>query len=80
MPSKPMAVKNLFTRCMMKTIEATQMENMELLLEIVNLKTKLHEIYKQVGPSSSEYINLSIKLNSLMHNYFEEKTETLVRI
>ncbi|WP_144550270.1 hypothetical protein [Bacillus sp. X1(2014)] len=80
MPSKPMAVKNNFTRCMMKTIERTQMENMELLKEIIYLKTTLSEIYKQDGPSSSEYINLSIKLNSLMHKYFEEKTESLVNI
>lgn len=73
-----MAVKNNFTRCMMKTIELTQMENVELLKEIVHLKTTLSEIYKQDGPSSSEYINLSIKLNSLMHKYFEEKTESFV--
>jgi hypothetical protein len=79
MPSKPKAVKNNFTRCMMKTMEAAQMENMELLLEIVNLKTNLSDIYKQDGPNSSEYINLSIKLHSLMHQYFEEKTATLVR-
>lgn len=62
---------------MMKTIE---MENMELLQEIVALKTKLQSIYKQVGPSSSEYITLSIKLNLLMNKYFEEKAEELVSI
>ncbi|MBV7504320.1 Spo0E family sporulation regulatory protein-aspartic acid phosphatase [Bacillus sp. sid0103] len=61
----------------MKTIE---MENMELLQEIVALKTKLQSIYKQVGPSSSEYITLSIKLNLLMNKYFEEKAEELVSI
>jgi hypothetical protein len=64
----------------MKTIESAEIENTELLLEIVNLKTKLSEIYKQIGPCSSEYITLSIKLNLLMNNYFEEKTENLVRI
>ncbi|MEH7306817.1 Spo0E family sporulation regulatory protein-aspartic acid phosphatase [Neobacillus drentensis] len=61
----------------MKTVE---MENMELLQEIVALKTKLQSIYKQVGPSSSEYITLSIKLNLLMNKYFEEKAEELVSI
>ena len=62
----------------MKTIESTHIENMELLLEIINLKTTLSEIYKQSGPSSSEYINLSIKHYSLMNKYFEEKAENLV--
>ena len=61
----------------MKTIELTQMENVELLKEIVHLKTTLNEIYKQDGPSSSEYINLSIKLNTLMHKYFEERTDSI---
>jgi len=64
----------------MKTMERTQKENMELLKEIVQLKTTLSEICKQDGPSSSEYINLSIKLNTLMHKYFEEKAEILVSI
>ncbi|MEH7076469.1 hypothetical protein V7121_07275 [Neobacillus drentensis] len=62
----------------MKTYESVQSENMELLLEIVTLKTKLSDIYKQIGPSSSEYITLSIKLQSLMHQYFDEKTADLL--
>lgn len=64
----------------MEAIESAQIENMELLMEIVNLKTKLSEIYNQIGPSSSEYVTLSIKLNLLMNKYFEEKTQNLVRI
>lgn len=64
---------------MMEAIESTHIENMELFMEIVNLKTKLSEIYKQIGPSSSEYVTLSIRLNLLMNKYFEEKTENLVR-
>ena len=62
----------------MKTFEPVQSENMELLLEIVTLRTKLNHIYKQIGPSSSEYITLSIKLNSLMHKYFDQKTADLL--
>jgi Spo0E like sporulation regulatory protein len=65
---------------MMEAIESAHIENMELLMEIVNLKTKLSEIYNRIGPSSSEYVTLSIKLNLLMNKYFEEKTENLVRI
>ncbi|MEH7504651.1 Spo0E family sporulation regulatory protein-aspartic acid phosphatase [Neobacillus drentensis] len=64
----------------MEAIESAHIENMELLMEIVNLKTKLSKIYKQIGPSSSEYVTLSIKLNLLMNKYFEEKTKNLVRI
>jgi hypothetical protein len=63
---------------MMEAIESAQNENMELLQEIVTLKTKLSEIYNQIGPSSSEYITLSIRLNLLMNKYFEEKTVTLM--
>jgi hypothetical protein len=65
---------------MMKAIECTETENKELLMEIVTLKTKLSEIYKQIGPSSSEYITLSIKLNLLMNKYFEEKAEYLISV
>lgn len=62
----------------MKTIEPAHIENMELLMEIVTIKTKLSKIYNQIGPSSSEYITLSIKLNLLMNKYFEEKAEDLI--
>jgi hypothetical protein len=62
----------------MKTSESFHIENKDLLLDIVNLKTKLSDIYKQIGPNSSEYITLSIKLNLLMNKYFEEKAENLM--
>jgi hypothetical protein len=62
----------------MKTNESAHIENMELLMEIVNIKTKLSEIYNHIGPNSSEYITLSIKLNLLMNKYFEEKAEDLI--
>lgn len=48
-------------------------ENMKLLKEIYNLKTKLNDMYTQSGPNSSEYINLSIKLNVLEKKYMEEQ-------
>jgi hypothetical protein len=62
----------------MKTSESFHIENKDLLLDIVNRKTKLSDIYKQIGPNSSEYITLSIKLNLLMNKYFEEKAENLM--
>ena len=48
-------------------------ENMKLLKEIYNLKMKLNDMYIQSGPNSSDYINLSIKLNVLEKKYMEEK-------
>jgi hypothetical protein len=70
-------VKNYFTRCMMKS---TATENTNLLEEIINLKMKMSELYNQTGPSSSEYIMISIKLTKLMNEYFEEKIENLVMV
>jgi hypothetical protein len=63
---------------MMKAIEFLDTENMELLMEIVNLKAKLSGIYNQTGPNSSEYITLSIRLNLLMNKYFEEKAGNII--
>lgn len=48
-------------------------ENVKLLKEIYNLKMKLNDMYIQSGPNSSDYINLSIKLNVLEKKYMEEK-------
>ncbi len=63
---------------MMKAIEFSDTENMELLMEIVNLKAKLRGMYTQTGPNSSKYITLSIKLNLLMNKYFEEKAGNII--
>ncbi|MDR7239544.1 hypothetical protein [Neobacillus drentensis] len=63
----------------MKAIEFSDTENMELLMEIVNLKAKLRGMYNQTGPNSSIYITLSIKLNLLMNKYFEEKAGNIIR-
>lgn len=65
---------------MMKTSEAVKLENMELLMEIVNLRAKISELYKQSGPNTSEYITLSIELNLLVKEYFEEKTAQLMTV
>lgn len=65
---------------MMKTSEAVKVENMELLMEIVNLRAKINELYNQSGPNTSEYITLSIKLNLLVKDYFEEKTAQLITV
>jgi hypothetical protein len=64
----------------MKTSEAVKVENMELLMEIVNLREKINELYNQSGPNTSEYITLSIQLNLLVKDYFEEKTAQLISV
>ncbi|WP_374935271.1 aspartyl-phosphate phosphatase Spo0E family protein [Neobacillus driksii] len=66
------------TRCMMKTNKSTQIENKKLLMDIVELKIKLSELFTQSGPNTSEYISLSIKLDCLMNEYFNEKIEQLI--
>lgn len=48
-------------------------ENIKLLKEIYTLKVKLNDLYVQNGPNSSDYIDLSIKLNLLEKKYMEEK-------
>jgi len=42
-------------------------------MEIFDLKVNLEELYEKKGPVTSDYISLSIKLNYLMKEYFEEK-------
>jgi hypothetical protein len=58
---------------MMEAKNRVHGENMKLLKEIYNLKMKLNDMYIQNGPNSSDYINLSIKLNVLEKKYMEEK-------
>jgi hypothetical protein len=62
---------------MMKVDESIQLENMKLLKEICNLKTKMGELYHQKGPCCPDYISLSLKLNSVIHQYLEEKIVNL---
>jgi hypothetical protein len=60
---------------MMKANESVQFENMNLLMEILDLKTSKSKLYNQKGPGSSDYIMLSIKLDLLINEYLEEKME-----
>jgi hypothetical protein len=59
-------------------MKATESENMKLLMDILNLKSKKSELYQQTGPSSSDYISLSIKLDLLVNSYLEEKLVDLI--
>lgn len=65
---------------MMEENEHVQSENMRLLMEIFKLKVHLEEIYNQKGPDTPEYITLSIKLNLLTKEYFEEKMLSLIDV
>ncbi|KGM45995.1 Spo0E family sporulation regulatory protein-aspartic acid phosphatase [Neobacillus niacini] len=62
----------------MKTNKSIKVENQKLLMDIVELKIKLSELFNQTGPNTSEYISLSIKLDFLMNEYFDEKIEQLI--
>jgi hypothetical protein len=61
----------------MKTNKSSQIET-KLLMDIVELKIKQSELFNQSGPNTSEYISLSIKLDCLMNEYFNEKIEQLI--
>lgn len=58
---------------MLKEKVQVQSENLGLLMEIFDLKVNLEELYEKKGPVTSDYISLSIKLDYLMKEYFEEK-------
>ena len=62
---------------MMKINGSFQIENTKLLMDIVELKIKLSKLFNQTGPNTSEYVSLSIKLDCLMNEYFNEKIEQL---
>jgi hypothetical protein len=62
---------------MMEAKDHVQVENISLLKEIMNLRTNLSELYSQTGPSSPDYISLSIKLDLLINKYFDEKISSL---
>lgn len=62
----------------MKINESVPMENVDLLMEIAHLKTKISELYHRKGPSSSDYISLSIELNLLINEYIDEKIVHLI--
>lgn len=60
-------------QCMNLEKEPLLSEDISLLMEILELKKQLRELYRQSGPGSSDYISLSLKLDLLIHEYFEEK-------
>ncbi len=62
---------------MMKSDKLVQTENTKLLMDIVDMKIKLTHLYNQSGPNTSEYVMLSIQLDKLMNEYFEEKVAML---
>jgi hypothetical protein len=62
----------------MKGNKLAPLDNMNLLMEIAKLKTKIGELYSENGPSSSDYISLSIKLDLLIKEYIEEKIVQLI--
>jgi hypothetical protein len=66
--------KGFLARCIMKGIEHNQSENIELLMEIIQLRKNLDELYHEKGPACSDYISLSIELKLLTTEYFEEKS------
>ena len=57
-----------------------QTENVKLLMEILNHKIKLRDMYRQTGPGNSEYITLSLKLDLLVKEYIEERLLLLISI
>ncbi|MEH7253583.1 hypothetical protein V7111_15770 [Neobacillus niacini] len=61
----------------MKANKRLQSEDTSLLKDIVDLKIKLSELYNQTGPTTSEYVSLSIQLSKRMNEYFDEKVAQL---
>jgi hypothetical protein len=62
----------------MKANKSDEIENTKLLMDIVNLKIQLRELYNQKGPNTSEYVSVKINLDILMNEYFEQKITQLV--
>jgi hypothetical protein len=57
----------------MKTNGTVPLENVNLLMEIAHLKSKVIELYNKNGPGNPDYISLSIKLNLLINEYIDER-------
>ncbi|MDM5330098.1 aspartyl-phosphate phosphatase Spo0E family protein [Neobacillus sp. CF12] len=62
----------------MRTDRFIETENSKLLMDIVELRVKLSNLYNSTGPNTSEYVSLSIKLDCLMNEYFDEKLAQIV--
>jgi hypothetical protein len=48
-----------------------------LLREIMNLRKQLSELYNHTGPTSPDYIRLSLRLNVLIHEYIERRAKQI---
>lgn len=56
-------------------------EKIKLLMQqIFNLRIDLSKVFIQKGPASSEYRELSVKLESLLKAYYEEQLLKLIAI
>lgn len=49
------------------------------LIEIYMLRNRLEELYKQSGPTSSTYIDLSIQLKVIENNFIEEQINRMFK-
>lgn len=56
-----------------------EVENMELLGEIIQLKKEMDKLYRQSGPNSSGYLDVSLRLNLLKTKYIDEIIENLAK-
>ncbi|WP_449621063.1 hypothetical protein [Robertmurraya sp. Marseille-Q9965] len=56
-----------------------EVENMELLGEIIQLKKEMDILYRQSGPNSSGYLDVSLRLNLLKTKYIDEIIENLAK-
>jgi hypothetical protein len=61
----------------MRVDELNQFENVMLLNELCHLKMKMKELYHQKGPCCPDYISHSLKFNSLVNQYLDEKIMNL---
>ena len=77
-PALPKPNQKKYKRCMMRTNRFIETENSKLLMDIVELRIKLSNLYSSTGPNTSEYVSLSIKLDCLMKEYFDEKIAQIV--
>jgi len=57
----------------METRGQVQMDNERLLLDIIELRNQLEELYSQTGPNSSQYINTYLELSALEKEYVTAK-------
>lgn len=62
----------------METREQVQDVNRKLLMEIIDLRSQLEDLYIQTGPNSSKYVNISLQLYALEKEYITNKINLFV--